>query len=600
MDKKKILIGVFILLLLISFILLFFNRENLSSKEKISGQIQGERGIIKLDIVVRDNKIKHIEILDHSETPGYDRAMVMLSDDIVAKNSLDVEYISGATITSRDFLKAVRQILENNNVNISKLEKIEDTSINYSKDVDNHDYDVVIIGGGGAGFTSAIEAITEDPRARVVVIEKMSFGGGNTRMSGGEYAAAGNWVQLKEGIDKDSKEIFFQDVYKGGGEVGNKSLIKILVDNALDNAYWLRDYVGVEFKENQSWYAGHKYHRSLWPKGDGPEYIDTLIKKAEDLGVKIDYNTKAEELILNENNEIIGVRASKGGRIVKYFAQRGVIITTGGFGANVEMRQKYNTMWSSLDEKVPTTNSPAITGDGIIMASNIGANLIDMEYIQLYPVNNPATGNYYFIDYARLNSNALLLNQDGKRFVDEKETRENLSEAMLSQPYAKAYELIDSKVAKEMDLENIYKNELEKCFEQGVLVKGSLKECSDYFKLPYEEVEKSIKRYNLFAENKKDLDFNRILDLEKIEQGPYLMFSCIVSVHHTMGGIEINENAEVINKDGQIIKGLYAAGEVTGGIHGNNRLGSMSIPDTVTFGRIAGKNCVNRKNNTQN
>lgn len=150
-----------------------------------------------------------------------------------------------------------------------------------------------------------------------------------------------------------------------------------------------------------------------------------------------------------------------------------------------------------------------------------------------------------------------------------------------------------------MDLENLYKDELEKCYEQGVLVKGTLKECSEYFKIPYDKVVNSINRYNNFVDEGIDKDFNRVLDLKKIEEGPYLMFSCIVSVHHTMGGVEIDEFARVIDKNGEIIEGLYAAGEVTGGIHGNNRLGSLSIPDTVTFGRIAGRNAISNKNNTQ-
>ena len=226
------------------------------------------------------------------------------------------------------------------------------------------------------------------------------------------------------------------------------------------------------------------------------------------------------------------------------------------------------------------------------MARDIGANLVGMEDIQLYPVNNPATGNYYFMDYARINANALLLNQEGERFVDEKETRDNLSAAILKQTDARAYELIDSSVIKSMNLEHLYEGEMEKCIQQGVLARGSLEDCCEYFKLPIEEVRNTIEEYNEFAAAGNDLDFGRTEHLQAISQGPYIMFSCIVSVHHTMGGVEIDEYARVIDTSGEPIKGLYAAGEVTGGIHGSNRLGSMSIPDTVTFGRIAAKSAV--------
>jgi len=426
----------------------------------------------------------------------------------------------------------------------------------------------------------------------VIILEKMAFGGGNTRMSGGEYAAPGNWVQLSEGITTDSRETFFNDIYEGGERLGNPELIRVLVDNALTNAYWLKDFVGVKYKDYQSWYGGHSMARTLWPIGDGAEYIDTLIDKAEELGVDVNYNTRAVELIRDESGRVIGAKAVQGGKTIDYIAENGVILTTGGFGANIEMRMKYDKFWESLDENIPTTNSPAMVGDGIRMASEIGANLVGMEHIQLYPVNNPATGNYYFIDYARINSNALLFNQEGKRFIDEKETRQNLSKAMFKQTGAKAYELIDSRVIRDMNLESLYENELAKCYEQGVLVKGSLEECAEFFNLPIKEVRKTIERYNGFVEEGSDLDFGRREHLQYIEEGPYLMFSCIASVHHTMGGVQIDKFARVTDTDGKIIPGLYAAGEVTGGIHGANRLGSMSIPDTVAFGRIAAQSCL--------
>lgn len=166
---------------------------------------------------------------------------------------------------------------------------------------------------------------------------------------------------------------------------------------------------------------------------------------------------------------------------------------------------------------------------------------------------------------------------------------------MFRQTGAKAYELIDSRVIENMKLETIYENELAKCYEQGVLVKGTLEECAEFFNLPIKEVKKTIERYNHLATQGKDIDFGRREHLEPIGQGPYLMFSCITSVHHTMGGIEIDESARVIDINGKVIPGLYAASEVTGGIHGTNRLGSLSIPDTVAFGRIAAQSCISGK-----
>jgi len=554
-----------------------------------TGRQTGEPGEIRVDVVVDNHVITHIEILEHNEMPEFSKSMVQLADNIVVKNSPDVDVISGATLTSNRFLKAVKRDLEEKGYSPEDLATAERE--NDPSDHMQTECDILIIGGGGAGFSAAIEAASTSD-SRIIVLEKMSFGGGNTRMSGGEYAAPGNWVQQEEGVFDDSQELYYQDIYEGGGRKGNPKLIRILAEQALENALWLRDFVGVEYKDYQSWYGGHSVPRTLWPVGDGPAYIDTLIGKAEELGVDVHYNTRAVELIRDSAGRVSGVRAVRMGKTVDYVAHKGVILTTGGFGANVDMRMEYDTHWKTLDASIPTTNSPAIVGDGIVMARDIGANLVGMEDIQLYPVNNPATGNYYFMDYARINANALLLNQEGKRFVDEKETRDNLSAAILKQTDARAYELIDSSVIKSMNLEHLYEGEMEKCIQQGVLARGSLEDCCEYFKLPIEEVRNTIAEYNEFAAAGNDLDFGRTEHLQAISQGPYIMFSCIVSVHHTMGGVEIDEYARVMDTSGEPIKGLYAAGEVTGGIHGSNRLGSMSIPDTVTFGRIAAKSAV--------
>ena len=598
--KRVVLAGLFIIIIG-CFLTACKFQDNIKTKEEAEGAVSGtfrgeakeQEEYILVEVMLQKNQISHIEILKHNETPGFEKAMTQLIDDIVAKNSIEVDAVSGATKTSKRFLKAVENAITAAGITSKDLPPIEELSNKADEKSSKIDCDILIIGAGGAGLSAAIEARSEGDD-RVVLLEKMSFGGGNTRMSGGEYAAPGNWVQTSLGIE-DSEDLFFKDIYEGGNKKGNKDLINIVVQNALPNAYWLRDFVGVEYKDYQSWYGGHTVSRTLWPVGDGPKYVDTLIDKAVELGANIHYNTRAEEFIVNEEGKVIGVRAKRSGKIIEYIAEKGVILATGGFGANVEMRMKYDTRWNGLDESIPTTNSPAIVGDGLIMAEKAGANFIGLGDIQLYPINNPATGNYYFMDYARLNSNALLVNKNGKRFVDEKDTRDRLSNAMLKQPDAKVYELIDSQVIQDMKLELLYENEIVKCYEQGVLVRGSLQDCCDYFDLPLEKVKKTINRFNSFAEKGKDEDFGRTKNLEKIGDDTYYMFSCIVSVHHTMGGVEIDTHARVIGKDGKPIKGLYAAGEVTGGIHGENRLGSLSMPDTVTFGRIAAQSAKTMK-----
>lgn len=578
------------IMLILLMLLCACSPSTVNDTDTFQGEGVGKQGSIVVDVVVKENKIEHIELVKHSEVPGFSGKMIQLADEIISKNSIDVDIIAGATLTTQGFIDAVKDAL--GKANISQEDLMDANMQEQQHKIIEQHSDLVIVGSGGAGFVAAIQAKMLGFE-KVTILEKMAFNGGNTRMSGGEYACYNNWVQVSEGIS-DSKEAFIEDVLISGQGRSNEILVRTLADNLLENAYWLRDVVGVKYKDEQSWYGGHRVARTLWPVGDGPAYVNTLALKAEELGVEVFYNTKAVEIIM-EDDKAIGVKATSDGNTLHFYGDSGVILATGGFSANVDMRQQYNTQWPTLDASIPTTNSPAIVGDGILMAQQVGANLVDMDAIQLYPINNPATGNYYFVDYARLIGNALLVNKEGKRFVDEKETREIISQAAIEQKDAMIYEIIDDQVAKEMNLEEDYASEIARCLDQKVLIKGSLKECAEFFDIPYETLMETISRYNKMVEQGADTDFNRS-ELIPIGDGPYLMFSCIVSVHHTMGGVEIDEYAHVLDVEGNIIPNLYAAGEVTGGIHGGNRLGSLSIPDTVCFGRIAAETAYNEHN----
>lgn len=568
-----------------------------TGKSLANGTYQGEstgfHGPLKVEVTIAKKKITDIKVLENFETIGIGtKALDQVPERIIEHQSVGVDVLTGATASSKAVLAAVSNALEKAGANMAKYNVKPEIKKGEDKTIDSN---VVIIGAGGSGITAAIEAKLQGAK-NVVVLEKMDITGGNTRMSGGEFAAPGNWVQKAEGITNDSVEKYYNDILKGGYNLGNPELVRTIADNALKTAEWLRDYVGIKFRNKQSWYGGHEVARTLWPEGDGPAYIDTLEDKARELGVEFYLQTEATEIIKDSSDRVIGVNAvHKDGANYKFNASNGVIITTGGFGANIDMRQQYNKTWPTLDSSIPTTNSPAITGDGINMAKNIGANLVGMENIQLYPVNNPATGNYYYIDYARLNSTALLINKEGKRFVDEKSTRDVISDATLKQTESKVYELVDAKVVAEQELYEKYGAEINQCLKQGVLAIGTLEEVSKHFGISTTAVEETINHYNSLVDAGKDTDFGRTGNLNKIGDGPYFMFSSVVSVHHTMGGVQIDELARVIDTNGNPIPGLYAAGEATGGIHGGNRLGSVAVPDTAIFGRIAGKSCATEK-----
>lgn len=447
-------------------------------------------------------------------------------------------------------------------------------------------YDVVVIGAGGAGLSAAIEA--KGAGASVVVLEKMSYIGGNTLISGGELNAPETWIQEKLGI-KDSIASYKEDTLKGGDYVADEALVDVLANNARAAMEWLRDEVNVSFKEDYLMqFGGHSVPRAAYPQGgSGDELISKLGAKAKALDIPIKLQTKAEELLTDDTGRVVGVKAvDQNGNEVVFQANKGVIIATGGFGYNVEMRKKYNPEY---DERYMGTVQPSSTGDGIIMAEKLGADLVGMEHIQTYPTCNPATGILSYVADTRFDG-AILVNKEGKRFVEELDRRDVISKAILAQTDGMAYLLWDTTIKNKSHMDN-YMKEFEQLVEQGMLIKANtLEEAAAFFDIDVEQLKATVERFNQFAANGKDEDFNLRGTLTALTEAPYYLQKVTPAIHHTMGGLKIDTSARVINKEGNPIPGLYAAGEVTGGIHGTNRLGGNAITDIVVFGRIAGEN----------
>lgn len=553
-----------------------------------TGEGEGKGGLIKVDVTIKDGKISKVDVTEHHETEGLcDTPIQEVIDSAIANNTANVDTVSGATLTTQGLINAIKAALISAGATDSSLNQTHATSKTDAKTTETEQtYDVVIIGGGGAGLTAAIEA--KNAGASVVLLEKMSFVGGNTLISGAELAASGNWLQKEEGI-KDSIERHFEDTMKGGDYKNDEKLVRKLVTNALQTAEWLRDYVGVEFEDHLFLFGGHTAKRSLVPKGaSGVELVKKLKAKADELQIPIELSTRAIELITDENKKVVGVKAqNKAEQELTFHANKSVIIATGGFGANVEMRTRFNPKY---DDKFLTTNHPGATGDGLTMAEAIGAKLFETEYIQTYPICDPLSGRLLYVDDARFIS-TIIINKEGKRFVEELGRRDEISEGIASQTGACAYELWDQNITEISKIKENHKAEMDYLYKNNLLAKvDSIKEAAEFFDIDVDEFEKTVTRYNEFAKNGKDEDFNKRGTIIPMEQPPYYILKAVPAIHHTMGGIKIDEDAHVLSQDGTIIEGLYAAGEVTGGVHGTNRLGSNAIADITVFGRIAGKN----------
>lgn len=553
------------------------------------GEAKGYRGEVKVEVKTSKNKIEEVKVIKNTDTPIIsESAAKKVPEQIVKYQSLRVDGVSGATGTSRALTSAVRNALKNSGADLKELNKkpvIEAKKL--VKETQNKD--VVVIGAGGAGLVAAIEAKNNGAK-NVIVLEKMAFAGGNTLISGGEYAAPNNWVQVKKGL-KDSNDAFYNDILKGGDNEGDPKLVRVLADNALSGAEWLKDYINMTFEDRQMFFGGHSVERSLVPQGaTGVEMISKLLAKAEELNIPILYETPATELIVDKGR-VTGVKAVSEDKEYTFLAKDGVILATGGFGSNLEMRVKYN---KDVDENILSTNTVGITGDGITMAEKIGAQLEDMPFIQTYPTCDPISGALLYFGDVRLVGGSILVNQEGKRFVEELERRDVISMAIKNQTGNAAYQFCDEAQVKLSGVAEHHADEVNYLFNNKLLVKAdTIKEAADFFGIDAAELEKTVAKYNQYAKDGKDLEFNKRGKLTPFEaKGPFYIMKAVPAVHHTMGGVKIDENARVINTKGEVIKGLYGAGEVTGDIHGTNRLGSDAIADITVFGRIAGQNVV--------
>lgn len=553
------------------------------------GEAKGYRGEVKVEVKTSKNKIEEVKVIKNTDTPIIsESAAKKVPEQIVKYQSLRVDGVSGATGTSRALTSAVRNALKNSGADLKELNKkpvIEAKKL--VKETQNKD--VVVIGAGGAGLVAAIEAKNNGAK-NVIVLEKMAFAGGNTLISGGEYAAPNNWVQVKKGL-KDSNDAFYNDILKGGDNEGDPKLVRVLADNALSGAEWLKDYINMTFEDRQMFFGGHSVERSLVPQGaTGVEMISKLLAKAEELNIPVLYETPATELIVDKGR-VTGVKAVSEDKEYTFLAKDGVILATGGFGSNLEMRVKYN---KDVDENILSTNTVGITGDGITMAEKIGAQLEDMPFIQTYPTCDPISGALLYFGDVRLVGGSILVNQEGKRFVEELERRDVISMAIKNQTGNAAYQFCDEAQVKLSGVAEHHADEVNYLFNNKLLVKAdTIKEAADFFGIDAAELEKTVAKYNQYANDGKDLEFNKRGKLTPFEaKGPFYIMKAVPAVHHTMGGVKIDENARVINTKGEVIKGLYGAGEVTGDIHGTNRLGSDAIADITVFGRIAGQNVV--------
>lgn len=586
-----------------------------------TGTAKGFGGDVSVTLTLTDGAITGCTAEGKDETQGVgSEAIAQMPGKIAESGSIAVDGVSGATATSTAIKEAAAAALTAAGLNpddyktaVEKDAAAEDSTV---------DADVVVVGAGGAGMTAAITAAAEGKS--VVVLESQSMVGGNSvRATGGMNAAktvyqdenefgesAGVEKTLKTAAEKyadnetitalaktvseqwaayqanptgyfDSVELMELDTMIGGKGINDPELVETLCANSADAIDWLDEH-GITL-HNVSSFGGasvKRIHRPVNAEGKtvsvGSYMIPLLQENCEKAGVKMMLDTTATEILTDANGAAVGVKATGASGETVTVNAKAVVLATGGFGANLDMVVKYKPELKGF----MTTNAPGIQGQGIEMAQAIGAATVDMDQIQIHPTVEANTAA--LITEGLRGDGAILINEEGKRFIDEVGTRDVVSAAEIAQTGSYSWLVVDQAMA---DASSVIQGYIKK----GYTVTGATyEELGKAMGVDAAAFAETMEKWNGYVEAKNDPDFGRTSFANKLDTAPYYAIKVTAGVHHTMGGLKINANTEVLNEKGEVIPGLFAAGEVTGGVHGANRLGGNAVADFTIFGRIAG------------
>jgi len=456
--------------------------------------------------------------------------------------------------------------------------------------------DVIVVGTGFAGLSAAIEA--RGRGADVLVIEKMPVYGGNSIVNGGDFAAPGSRLQKEAGVD-DSPDLMFEDMLKAGLNLNHPDLARVICERANEALEWTQTVIGAEFTR-LNFHGGHSVKRSVQTVNQsGSELVNKLLSKALELGVKIEMRVKMTRLFTGENGRAAGIEVRRGykwpddasGTLTTIRARRTVILASGGFSRDTVLRQVHDPR---ITPKFESTNHPGATGEALLAACRAGAMNVHMDWIQLGPWTSPDEPGFGYTPQVceRIVGYGLMVNPaTGRRFFRETGNRKERADAIIALGHPAV--ILGDTYAIESQVEP---RGLQKAVETGAVKRfDTLEELAKAYGIPVKPFLTEVARWNGFVEEKKDPDFDCMIfpDSQPTVKAPYYAMRLWPRVHHTMGGLVINTRAQVIDLDMKPIPGLYAAGEVTGGIHGAVRLGSVAMADCVIFGRIAGQNAGN-------
>lgn len=558
-------------------------------------QVIGHNAPMTVKVTIEHGKIAAISTKDLESFGVGKTALQVKSEEIIKRQSIGIDAMSGATLSSFALIQGVEECLKAAGATEADIEKWSKQTVKHPVAPLTVTGNVAIIGGGGTGLAAAVSAL-ENGAGKVVIIEKLGYLGGSTNVSGGALNAVDDKRQKAQGIT-DSIETFYNATMKGGHNVGDPALVRYLTENAYPTVEWMEKQ-GVVFRDKigaATGSLGQRSHYGVKPAGNAyTSVFEHVLKTKYKDRVEFLMECPAEAILTDASGKVTGVKATRHGQPITVKAQS-VVLATGGFGANVKFRQEVNTgVWKEvvLDKSIGTTNiNKAAQGDGLVMAKKIGAQLIGLSDIQLHPNGTPGTG--LMQDIATSGRNRIFVNLEGNRFVNEGAARDTLCKAIFKQPKGTYWLVMNKLRYPDINTPDRMGVTMKDMLALGrVKTAATLDELAKVINVPADNLKASVAEYNKAASHQVEKDKFGFAatntDDAPMTEGPWYACLKVPTVHHTMGGVKINTKAEVIGTDGKPIQGLFAAGEVTGGIHGANRLGGNAIADVYTFGRQAG------------
>ena len=538
-----------------------------------TGNGEGRSGTIIVKVTVENHQVTKVTVVNQSESSFAQETINNLCKSAVGRTkemNVEVDGITGATLTSTGVIDAINMALQ------AAMGKQVDKNKTYKDGT----CDMVIVGAGGAGLSAAVAAAETNNGLKIVVLEKEAIIGGNTNSSTGGINAAETDIQKGLGIE-DSKKLFYDDIMSGGKYENIPSLVENLVEHAPVTISWLTG-LGVDLTD-VGLMGGSSVKRTHRPKGGtaiGPHLMKVLKEATSNKDIEIRTSNKVTGLLTAVDGSVTGVKVENANGSAYTLAAKAVIIATGGFGANLDM---VTSLQPSL-KGFATLNHPGATGDAFGWVTAIGGATIQMANIQIHPTAEAT--NHILITEAVRGNGAILVNHESKRFCNEMDTRDVVSAAILAQTQGEAFLIFDQGVRKSLASIETYAN-------QHLLKEGAtVAELAQAIDVPAADLETTLNRYNAYQKEGVDKDFGRSATgmTASLVTAPYYAVRVTPAIHHTMGGLSVNTNTQVLRADDTPIPGLYAAGEVTGGFHGANRLGGNGVADIVVNGRLAGIN----------